>query len=46
MNENSVFNTKIAAFLKERNVGLFGFAYLSSIPEDERYEFPRSISLK
>ena len=48
MNSNKVeerlFNPEISSFLHERNVGLFGYAYLSPIPQDERYRLPRSIS--
>lgn len=48
MNSNKVeerlFNPEISSFLHERNVGLFGYADLSPIPQDERYRLPRSIS--
>jgi epoxyqueuosine reductase len=37
-------NDEVGAFLKEREVALFGFADLSPIPEGNKYGFPRSIS--
>jgi epoxyqueuosine reductase len=42
--ESEVFNSHISSFLQEREVSLFGFADLSSIPNENRYGFPRSIS--
>jgi len=42
--EGSIFDAKIASFLKDRNAGLLGFADLSAITKENRYDFPRSIS--
>lgn len=36
--------SRVASLLRERGVGIFGFADLSPIPEGERYGYPRSIS--
>jgi hypothetical protein len=38
-------NETITSFFKDRNVEFFGFADLSSALEENRYGFPRSISL-
>lgn len=41
---NKPQNDTISSFFKERNAGFFGFADLSSVNEERRYGFPRSIS--
>jgi epoxyqueuosine reductase len=43
--EQSRIESGILTFLRTREVGLFGFADLSPLPAEERYGFPRSISL-
>lgn len=44
MVQNALQNDTITSFFKDRNVGFFGFADLSSVHEENRYGFPRSIS--
>jgi len=38
------YNSEISAFLENKEVGLYGFADLSNIPSEQRYDLPRSIS--
>ncbi len=38
------YNSEISVFLENKGVGLYGFADLSNIPLEQRYDFPRSIS--